>query len=500
MQSLLTSCTETISKILSGETVNGEAAPVYWQDWLRALFPSAVSAPFAQRHIEFWEWVEAIEKGIMPKPFVALWPRGGGKSTNVELSAIRLGAKDVRTYIWYTSSTQEKADKHVESIALKLESPTVARYYPDLAKRKVGKYGSAKGWRRQRLWTASGFTIDALGIDTGARGAKADDRRPDLIILDDIDERNDTPKTTYKKIDTISQDVLPAGSNDVAVMFAQNLIHPDSIASRLSDGRADFLLNRTVSGPFPAVIGLTHKQVEDHIAITGGVPTWEGQNLEVCQSQINLWGLTSFLKESQHQVENSGGIWEHIEFRYCDLIEVPELVRGCVWLDPAVTSTDESDCQGIEADGIDVRDIIYRMFSWEGIDTPENALRRAIMKAIEYNFDHVGVETDQGGDTWYSVYMRVCEQIRREKPKLPYMPSFMSDKAGAGYGSKIERNARMLVDYEHGMVIHVRGTHTMLDRALRRFPNKPLDLADVAFWTWTDLRNGTGGWASGAAE
>ncbi len=46
----------------------------------------------------------------------------------------------------------------------------------------------------------------------------------------------------------------------------------------------------------------------------------------------------------------------------------------------------------------------------------------------------------------------------------------------------------MLVDYEHGMIVHVAGTHEVLERALRRFPrSKPYDLTDAAFWSWHDL-------------
>ena len=59
--------------------------------------------------------------------------------------------------------------------------------------------------------------------------------------------------------------------------------------------------------------------------------------------------------------------------------------------------------------------------------------------------------------------------------------------AGAGRGSKGARNQRMLVDYELGKVVHVIGTHKMLERALKRFPNKPLDAADVAYWGWEFL-------------
>jgi hypothetical protein len=61
---------------------NGRPAPSNWRDWLPALFPSYFSAKFANRHIEFWEWLTAVELGIKPRPFVAIWGRGGAKSTN----------------------------------------------------------------------------------------------------------------------------------------------------------------------------------------------------------------------------------------------------------------------------------------------------------------------------------------------------------------------------------------------------------------------------------
>jgi hypothetical protein len=47
----------------------------------------------------------------------------------------------------------------------------------------------------------------------------------------------------------------------------------------------------------------------------------------------------------------------------------------------------------------------------------------------------------------------------------------------------------MLVSYEKGNVVHVIGTHEILERALKRFPNEPLDLADAAYWGWNDLKN-----------
>lgn len=472
-----------------------------WGDWLRDLYPAYISAGFAPRHEQFWEWVDSIVPGVRPRPLVGIWPRGGAKSTSAELACVRIGARRSRRYIWYVSSTQEKADRHVDTVAALLEAPVLARVDGALSSRRVGKYGASKGWRRERLRTSSGLTVDALGLDTGARGAKIEDQRPDLIIFDDVDEKDDSAKTTLKKIEIITTSLLPAGSRDCAVLFIQNLIAPDSIAARLVDGRADFLADRIVSGPFPAVEGLTVAQVDGRFIITGGAATWEGQDLAICQDQITTWGYSAFLQEAQHQVEKSGGIWDHIEFQHVPADAVPwaAIIRGCVWVDPAVTSTDDSDCMGIQADAIATDKKIYRLHSWEGITTPVEAIARAILVALRYGFQYVGIETDQGGDTWKSVYKESCislinDPAHPEINRATVFPRFAWAKAGAGYGSKIERNQRMLSDYETGRVVHVEGTHGVLERALRRFPGTPLDLADSAFWSWNDLRNSGRGW------
>ena len=142
----------------------------------------------------------------------------------------------------------DKADKNVENIAVQLESEPIARHYPRHANRKVSKYGTSRGWRRNRLRTAGGFTIDAVGLDTAARGLKVEERRPDLIVLDDVDGKHDTLTTTAKKIATITTSILPAGSTNVAVLFVQNLIIRDGVASRIADGRARYSRMASVGG------------------------------------------------------------------------------------------------------------------------------------------------------------------------------------------------------------------------------------------------------------
>lgn len=467
----------------------------HWSIWLAGLFGGYLGAPMAGHHCDFWDWVWSVETAIRPQPFFAIWSRGHAKSTSMEMACVALAARGRRRYGLYCCETQDQADDHVSNVASMLESPAINAFYPDLASRAVGKYGNSKGWRRNRLRTASGFTLDAIGLDTAARGAKVDEDRPGLLVLDDLDGELDSLGVTERKIKTLTRKIIPAGSDDLAVMGGQNLVHAGSVFARVADGRADFLADRIVSGPVPAVAGLTTELVEGRCRLIAGRSTWSGMSLERCQEMIDDMGITAFRAECQQDLTAPpGGIFDHMSFAHCAANEVPDLVRIVVWVDPAVTNTDASDSHGIQADGISSAGVIYRLWSWEARTTPEDSLRRAIRKGLELGAEAVGVETDQGGDTWESVYRAAAQavQLERQGAALPAarLPRFRSAKAGQGYGPKTHRASQMLADYERaGRIVHVLGTHDVLEAALGRFPRtKPLDLCDVAFWAWADLR------------
>lgn len=476
--------------------------------WLLVLFDDYCSHPLADHHVEFWEWVWSIQAGVKPAPFCGIWPRGGAKSTSAEMACVAFAARRVRRYGLYISMTQEQADDHVGNVAAMLESARVEAFYPALAERLVGKYGNSRGWRRNRLRTASGFTLDALGLDTAARGIKIEDARPDLAVIDDIDSESDTAEATEKKVRTLTRKILPAGSADLAVLAIQNLVHPEGVFARLAgkaEKKADFLTDRIVSGPIPALRGFSYAERDGRWVITAGEPSWRGQDIQACQDIIDTVGISAFLSECQHDVEAPpGGMYDHLAFPRCTEAQLPELVRTVVWVDPAVTDKDTSDSQAIQADALGVDGRIYRLRSYEHRGTPQDTLKKALRWAIELKAEKVGVETDQGGDTWYSVWREALAAVEHEmelqRLREPVvMPRFDWRKAGSGHGSKTHRSAQMLADYERPgqRIVHVEGTHLVLERALRRFPKtKPLDLCDAAYWGWHDLRGGGGGGTS----
>lgn len=320
-------------------------ASLTWQQWLGKHFPHVTQFGFADRHVRLWEWIEALRQGERAKSFIAVWPRGGAKSTTTELATVRLCEKLTRRFVLYVSETQDQADKHVQAIASLLERRGVER--------AVNQYGNSRGWKRQELRTANGFNVAAFGLDTGARGVKLDEFRPDLIVLDDIDGLHDTTKATQKKQDIITSTLLPAGSFDCAVLFVQNRIHEFSLISQIADGTADFLHNREPVSEEPAIVGLeigteTLPDGTKRYRITGGVPTWEGQSLAACEELLNTIGERAFRRESQHEVEGAQGIFFDVsKINWIEAEEVPTDLRKCRAWDLAATESGGDHTVGI---------------------------------------------------------------------------------------------------------------------------------------------------------
>jgi hypothetical protein len=275
-----------------------------WRHWLTTLFPNHFTGRFAVHHDDLWDWLWTIRLGQVPEPgaFIAIWPRGAGKSTNAEAACACFAARLTRRYGLYVSGTQAQADKHVQTVAAMLGAEAVETHYPEAARRMVNKYGHSQGWRRNRLHTNSGFVLDALGLDVASRGLKSGDHRPDFLIIDDVDSKHDTVTEVRRKIEILTHTIIPAGSRDLAILGIQNLIHRNSVFAQLSDTRAEFLLNRAISGPFPALNNLAYEHQGGRYVITSGHPTWEGQTLADCELELNRIGPAAFIAECQQEI------------------------------------------------------------------------------------------------------------------------------------------------------------------------------------------------------
>ena len=308
------------SPVLAPEVVRVALDLGWWELGLSLLAPSWVGHAYAEWHRELVSWAMGLEPGTKPRPLVVCASRGSGKSSILSLALLLIACRRARSYGLYVSNTGRQTQDAIAGVAELLGSPVLSQAFPRVAEQYRTEQGQARDWTKHRIRTGSGFTLDGIGMDQSMRGARIGSTRPDLIVFDDIEDREDSPATTAKKKRQLTDALIPAGSSDAAVVLVQNMIHPpdsDGIMAEVVGGRADLLANAVVLGPIPMVenLELTERTPTDddprRYVITGGRPTWEGQRLEFAESLITEGGLSSFLRERQHEdAPADGGLFD----------------------------------------------------------------------------------------------------------------------------------------------------------------------------------------------
>lgn len=282
-------------------------------DVVRKLFPAHMSSSFMAEHGQFWGRVFEVTPDHTPDPLAFVLFRGGGKSTTAEAAAVVLVGQERRSFGLYVSGTQLLANKHVASVQGMLESDPIQQYYPGIGRPKIGITGLQRAWRtgagsQAELQCENGASILAVGLDTAVRGLKLEHRRPDFIILDELDDRHDSPEAVKKNIEALTSNILPMRAPGCWVLFVQNMIHDYSIMTGVVRGDIKLLSNRELIGPVPAVWDCEIEHGEDREdgrdVITAGRAAWpERLPLEECQRIIDEETLEAFLGEYQHEVD-----------------------------------------------------------------------------------------------------------------------------------------------------------------------------------------------------
>lgn len=250
---------------------------------------------------------EQVAAGVNEKLGTEAGKTGPARRLQDDLFVHTRGKVGLTPSVQYVSGTEKQAKEHVAAIKGRLESSAVAAYYPALSKPEIGAHGAQRGWRQDYLATQSGWGIVPVGLDQGIRGGRKDDTRYSLIILDDVDDIDDSRAVVEKKLNTISRTILPAGDSRTIVIFAQNLIHEDSVLNQIYTRRSDVLSDRMEFGPYKSFEDVKldpHPTVPGKFVIRdGAVPTWPHLNIEDARLFLSRSGRHGFMAEYQHDFE-----------------------------------------------------------------------------------------------------------------------------------------------------------------------------------------------------
>lgn len=156
-------------------------------------------------------------------------PRGHAKSTNFtfkdDLHAILYAYKH---YILILSDSSEQAEGFLDDIKTELEDNANI----------IMDFGSLKGdkvWRTGVILTKTDIKAEAIGSGKKVRGRRHRNWRPDLIVLDDIenDENVNTPEQRRKLKNWFDKAVSKAGDTYTDIMYIGTILHYDSLLNNV---------------------------------------------------------------------------------------------------------------------------------------------------------------------------------------------------------------------------------------------------------------------------
>ena len=211
------------------------------------------------------EAVQAMEASLSSaRPFNIELPRGSGKTTAAEAMCLYLLSYGIRKFLVVISNNQRAAGNILNDIyhIISDGSSTYAQDFPEIALPFAIANGSFR--RRQTVrgklveisknatnlqfpaindedgkpLPTSGSVITCRGMTAGVRGLKIGSLRPDLAILDDLQDSEiaRSAEQVYKVLDFVRKDVINLSSGrKLAVLMTSTPICSDDLCSKIEE-------------------------------------------------------------------------------------------------------------------------------------------------------------------------------------------------------------------------------------------------------------------------
>lgn len=224
-KSLLESATPLDSETASEQVKRVNKLEANPEEWFKYYFPKYSKAEPAKFHIK------AAKRFINnPRWYeVRSWCRGFAKSTRTMFEVLYMTLTGKVKNVLFVSYSYDNAIRLLMPYMINLE-------HNKRIKSDYGTQMSVGMWNIGEFTTQDGVSFTAVGAGQSPRGSKKEDRRPDLIIIDDIDTDEETrnEKRIQDKWEWIEQALIPTVdiSENIRVMFCGNVIAKDCCITR----------------------------------------------------------------------------------------------------------------------------------------------------------------------------------------------------------------------------------------------------------------------------
>lgn len=413
-------------------------------------------------------WVEAARQWLKPsvEPYAQrraeVAPRETGKSTWWFLILPAWAAAHGHaTFAAAFADTGTQAETHLASFKSELDNNLLLREdFPDLCAPKTRGRGTVEADRVSLYHARSGFVFAAAGMDSSNLGLKVGARRPDLIILDDIEphEARYSAALAAKRLDTLRSAILPLNIYARVIFVGTvtmqgSIVHQLVEAARRPETAAEWVREEKVAARhFPAIMANA-----DGSRRSAWPEKWSLAFLE------SIEHTRTYAKNyANDPLGADGDYWSADDFVRDEL---PGITRRVLSVDPAVTTKASSDFTGLAVVGWQPPRAgskgpgRCRVEAALEVKLGPDALRDKVLELIErHDVGLVLVETNQGGELWPRILWGLPVRVK---------PVHQSVK-------KEVRAAAVLVHYQRGRVLHAPGL-TRLEGQMVAFPNAPHD-------------------------
>lgn len=202
-----------------------------YEFFCRTYFPHYVKSDPSLFHRWFFDTIP----GLIDRPqgqFVNISaPRGEAKSTlGTQLFTLWCIVTKRKRYIPIVMDALDQAATMLEAVKVELESnPRLQMDFPDAC-------GAGRVWNAGVIVTHGNVKVQAFGSGKRMRGLRHGPYRPDLVMLDDIEnDENVRSKEQRDKVEAwVKKVVLPLGPPDgtMDVLYLNTILHYDSAANR----------------------------------------------------------------------------------------------------------------------------------------------------------------------------------------------------------------------------------------------------------------------------
>lgn len=420
----------------------------------QVMFPDRITRPFTSAHQSLFDLIDDDSK---QKVCIAA-PRGFGKTT---IDTIIHPAKRIlfqeKKFIVPVSATSASALMQGENLKQEL-----------LSNVHIGNlFGPMKSdnFSKERWVTQNGIMVMPRGAGQQVRGILYGRHRPDLIIVDDLEnsENVESDEQRAKLKNWFFSDLcncVDRSRNDWKIIYVGTVLHEDALLVNLLND-----------------------------------PEWDSVILEVCDDEFNA-KFPDFMTSEQckklYEAYKKQGQQDTFfrEYRnipistldasfkpeYFKYYEEPKLnlknVRSAVIVDPAKTATMQSADSAIVGWGLDTGEhSMYFRDCVSGKFYPDELYDEMFKMLLRLKADILAVEVT-------SLNEFIVQPIKNEMRKRGIFPQFVELKAR---DKKQNRVAALAPFYRQGYVYHNQTCSTKLEQQLLTFPRSALwDVMDAA--------------------